>query len=143
MERISGQGNPDQDCCDVLHVSITGGKEYYVVTDSQGRIVETKSVPFPESLVSLLYTTLTGLDRTSQMAVRSIRHTAMIAFLRLRRACGQGWKPLFSRSICAFIPEGWVFLPKGALPSEEASRGFGMDYGDDLRAIFQDWALPD
>ena len=41
---------------------ITGGKEYYVVTDSQGRIVETKSVPFPESLVSLLYTTLTGLD---------------------------------------------------------------------------------
>ena len=31
---------------------ITGGKEYYVVTDSQDRIVETKSVPFPESLVS-------------------------------------------------------------------------------------------
>ena len=41
---------------------ITGGKECYVVTDSQGRIVETKAVPFPESLVSLLYTTLTGLD---------------------------------------------------------------------------------
>ena len=40
----------------IFKTYIADGKEHYVTTDSQGRIVETRTVPFPESLVSLLYT---------------------------------------------------------------------------------------
>ena len=39
----------------IFKTYIADGKEHYVTTDSQGRIVETRTVPFPESLVSLLY----------------------------------------------------------------------------------------
>lgn len=59
-------------------------------------------------------------------------------------------QPLRSEVEAAFQPEYMrlysggleVFLPKGALPGEETSWGFGLDYNDGLRAIFQDWALP-
>lgn len=39
----------------IFKIYIADGKEHYVTTDSQGKIVETRTVPFPESLVSLLY----------------------------------------------------------------------------------------
>lgn len=39
----------------IFKTYIADGKEHYVTTDSQGKIVETRTVPFPESLVSLLY----------------------------------------------------------------------------------------
>ena len=59
-------------------------------------------------------------------------------------------QPLRSEVEAAFQPEYMrlysggleVFLPKGALPSEGTSWGFGMDYNDGLRAVFQEWALP-
>lgn len=39
----------------IFKTYIADGKECYITTDSQGKIVETRTVPFPESLVSLLY----------------------------------------------------------------------------------------
>lgn len=36
--------------------------------------------------------------------------------------------------------EGW--FPRGALPSQSTSFGFGLDYTDGLKAILQPWAVP-
>ena len=35
-----------------------------------------------------------------------------------------------------------VFLPRGSVPSAGTAWGFGLDYDDNLRTIFHDWALP-
>lgn len=73
---------------------------------------------------------------------------AVQALLDLARITEQ---PLRSEAEAAFQPEYMrlysggleVYLPKGALPSEGTTFGFGLDYNDGLRAIFHDWALPD
>ena len=44
----------------IFKTYIADGKEHYITTDSQGRIVETRTVPFPESVVSLLYKNISG-----------------------------------------------------------------------------------
>ena len=50
----------------------------------------------------------------------------------------------FQQEYIQFYSSGLqVFFPKGTLPSEGTSWGFGLDYDDGLRAIFHDWALPD
>lgn len=72
---------------------------------------------------------------------------AVQALLDLAQITGQ---PLRSEAEAAFQPEYMhlysgglqVFLPEGAIPSVGTSWGFGLDYSDGLRAIFQDWALP-
>ncbi len=69
------------------------------------------------------------------------------ALLDLARITEQ---PLRSEMEAALRPECIVFFPsgiegwfpKGSLPSQDASFGFGLDYDDGLRAILQPWAVP-
>lgn len=59
-------------------------------------------------------------------------------------------QPLRSEMEAALQPEYIVFFPgsieawfpKGSLPSQDTSFGFGLDYDDGLRAILQPWAVP-
>ena len=44
----------------IFKIYLADGKEHYVTTDSRGRIVGTRTVPFPESVVSLLYKNISG-----------------------------------------------------------------------------------
>ena len=50
----------------------------------------------------------------------------------------------FQQEYIRFYPSGLqVLFPKGTLPSEDTAWGFGLDYDDGLRAILQDWAVPE
>ena len=46
----------------VFNTYISGGKEFYIVVDSNGSITDKREVPFPNSLVSLLYMDFPHLD---------------------------------------------------------------------------------
>ena len=73
-------------------------------------------------------------------AVQALLDLAQITEQPLRSEVEAAFQPEYMRLYSGGLE---VFLPKGALPSEETSWGFGLDYNDGLRAIFQDWALPD
>lgn len=73
-------------------------------------------------------------------AVQALLNLAQITEQPLRSKIEAVFQPEY---MCLYSGGLEVFLPKGALPSEGTSWGFGLDYNDGLRAVFHDWALPD
>lgn len=73
-------------------------------------------------------------------AVQALLDLAQITDSALRMEM----ESIFQPEYMLFYPNGLeVFLPKGTLPSAGTSWGFGLDYDDGLRAILQDWAVPE